>query len=329
VPPRKLNPAVPAKLDSVILKCLAKNPADRYQTGEELARDLAAVRAVGMATELRNAPAEAASQVDDPQATLDKSYGGAAQVSQSDEEPPLAPPAMATVAGTKKENRVLLAVLTALLIALAGLYVLQNRDRANNTAPTAAAPQASTQVPAAVAPVPAAAPTPAAAPAKAPALANRPAAVAAARPTAQPAPTPAAAPAPGSASAQPREAATVNFDPRTLNPSENARLRIVAERVPPNADFFVVMDGKAYLHRSEAGFKEQYDDLYVPPGVHEFRVRTRVGQLLKLSNIVSADFQAGKRLTLRIEVRFPAARRGASLTPQQLAAAAQIFVTLR
>ena len=40
VPPRQLNPALPAKLENLILKCLAKNPAERYQTGEELARDL-------------------------------------------------------------------------------------------------------------------------------------------------------------------------------------------------------------------------------------------------------------------------------------------------
>jgi len=329
VPPRKLNPAVPAKLDSVILKCLAKSPADRYQTGEELARDLGAVRAAGMATGLPGAPSAAAARGSDPQATLDRSYGGAAQVSQFDEEPPLAPPAMATVAGTKKENRVLLGVLTALLIALAGLYVLQNRDRATNTAPTAAAPQASTQVPAAVAPMPAAAPTPAAAPAKAPAPANRPAAVAAARPAAQPAPTPAAAPAPESLGALPREPGAVNFDPRTLNPNENARLRVDVERAPAIADLILVMDGKTYIRRSVAGFKEQDDDLYVPPGVHEFRVRTRVGQLLKLSNIVSADFQAKKRLTLRIELRLPPQLRGTAPTPQQLAAAARIFVTLR
>lgn len=121
----------------------------------------------------------------------------------------------------------------------------------------------------------------------------------------------------------------MNFDPRALNPNENGRLRIDAERVPPNADFFVVMDGKTYFHRSEAGFKQQYDDLYVPPGVHEFRVRTRAGQLLKISNIVSADFEARKRLTLRVEVRLPPGRRGGTFTPQQLAAVSQIFVSLR
>ena len=44
IPPAKLNPAIPARLEAVILKCLAKSPADRYQTGEELAQDLAAMR---------------------------------------------------------------------------------------------------------------------------------------------------------------------------------------------------------------------------------------------------------------------------------------------
>ena len=44
IPPAKLNPAIPARLEGAILKCLAKNPAERYQTGEEIAQDLAAIR---------------------------------------------------------------------------------------------------------------------------------------------------------------------------------------------------------------------------------------------------------------------------------------------
>ena len=35
IPPSKLNLAIPAGLECVILKCLAKNPGNRYQTGEE------------------------------------------------------------------------------------------------------------------------------------------------------------------------------------------------------------------------------------------------------------------------------------------------------
>jgi serine/threonine protein kinase len=44
IPPAKLNPAIPARLEAVILKCLAKSPTDRYQTGEELAQELASLR---------------------------------------------------------------------------------------------------------------------------------------------------------------------------------------------------------------------------------------------------------------------------------------------
>jgi len=44
VPPRKLNPAVSQGLENVILKSLAKDPAQRYQSGMDLANDLRTVR---------------------------------------------------------------------------------------------------------------------------------------------------------------------------------------------------------------------------------------------------------------------------------------------
>jgi len=44
IPPAKLNPAIPARYEAVILKALAKSPADRFQTGEEMAQELAAMR---------------------------------------------------------------------------------------------------------------------------------------------------------------------------------------------------------------------------------------------------------------------------------------------
>ena len=41
VPPSALNPDVPATLDAIVMKCLAKNPDNRYQSAEELRQDLA------------------------------------------------------------------------------------------------------------------------------------------------------------------------------------------------------------------------------------------------------------------------------------------------
>ncbi|MGA7255955.1 MAG: serine/threonine-protein kinase, partial [Terracidiphilus sp.] len=55
VPPARLNPAMPAALDAAILKCLAKNPAERFQTGEELAAELAALRGATEPSVMRTA----------------------------------------------------------------------------------------------------------------------------------------------------------------------------------------------------------------------------------------------------------------------------------
>jgi serine/threonine protein kinase/tetratricopeptide (TPR) repeat protein len=39
-PPRKLNPALPGELETIVLKALGKDPAERYATAQELADDL-------------------------------------------------------------------------------------------------------------------------------------------------------------------------------------------------------------------------------------------------------------------------------------------------
>ncbi|HEX5947946.1 MAG TPA: Stk1 family PASTA domain-containing Ser/Thr kinase, partial [Actinomycetota bacterium] len=44
VPPSHLNPDVPPTLDAVVMKCMAKNPANRYETAEELRADLERAR---------------------------------------------------------------------------------------------------------------------------------------------------------------------------------------------------------------------------------------------------------------------------------------------
>ncbi|MGH2674386.1 MAG: Stk1 family PASTA domain-containing Ser/Thr kinase [Actinomycetota bacterium] len=43
-PPGRLNPDVPDSLDAVVLKCMAKNPDNRYETAEELRADLERAR---------------------------------------------------------------------------------------------------------------------------------------------------------------------------------------------------------------------------------------------------------------------------------------------
>ncbi|HEV2349550.1 MAG TPA: serine/threonine-protein kinase [Terriglobia bacterium] len=58
ISPRKLNPLVPVGFEAVIMKCLEKDPARRYQTGEELAQDLATLRSGG--TVIASAPAVSA-----------------------------------------------------------------------------------------------------------------------------------------------------------------------------------------------------------------------------------------------------------------------------
>jgi serine/threonine-protein kinase len=47
VAPSKLNPAVPAAFDRIISRCLAKNPDERYQSGNDLARALYLVARCG------------------------------------------------------------------------------------------------------------------------------------------------------------------------------------------------------------------------------------------------------------------------------------------
>jgi serine/threonine-protein kinase len=48
VPPANLRPDIPADLNGVILRCLEKNPADRFQTAVELGEALAACAAAGL-----------------------------------------------------------------------------------------------------------------------------------------------------------------------------------------------------------------------------------------------------------------------------------------
>jgi serine/threonine-protein kinase len=59
IPPSRLNPAVSPAVEAVLLRCLAKNPAERFQTGEEVAAALAAVRYAGQTVTPAAYPAHA------------------------------------------------------------------------------------------------------------------------------------------------------------------------------------------------------------------------------------------------------------------------------
>lgn len=126
----------------------------------------------------------------------------------------------------------------------------------------------------------------------------------------------------------PEEPPAVDFNPKALDPKANARLKIEADRIPASLDFTVEMNGKIFLRRSAEGNKAVFDDLYIPPGVQEFRVTAGNGALRKSSNTVSTEFKAKKRHTLKIELRtqggFPT-----SGMPQDLYADTQIVLSLK
>ncbi len=122
------------------------------------------------------------------------------------------------------------------------------------------------------------------------------------KPDAKPvaAPQPAAAPkGVGIATAS----VALGFDPKALDPKQNAKLKIDAGQFPANLSFTVEMNGKIYLLKADAGTKAQDMDLFVPPGVQEFRVTAKSGAIMKSSNTVSTEFKPKKKNTLKIELR--------------------------
>jgi len=96
--------------------------------------------------------------------------------------------------------------------------------------------------------------------------------------------------------------ASVAFNPKTLDPKLNARLKLDLNHFPPAVAFTIEMNSRL-LYKGTAGDKDGYDNLYVPPGVHEFRLVVSAGGVQRTSNTVSIELVAKKHFTLKAELR--------------------------
>jgi serine/threonine-protein kinase len=320
VPPRKLNPAVPAGFDQIILKCLAKAPSDRYATGEDLARDLAALRAGRRTAELQapvpiSAAGNSSSAMD---VTLDSNATAAPSTPSTQQSGPakLIPTAPPEKKRTRWIGTTIGLIFAALLLAGAW-YGYANRERiAAILDPNAGSePVTDTEASAPAAKTDRTATPPNREPRKE--NLNK-----------QPAKSGAKTTSPRIAVAALPPPPRVDFDPKQLDPNANAKLKIEADHFPANVAFTVEMGGKVYFERGGNNNQQLFDDLYVPPGVTEFRVIAGEGANRKTSNIVSAEFKPKKKKTLRIELRTQGQKSG-STVPSGVYPDSQIVVTLK
>jgi len=340
VPPSKMNPSVPPALEAIILKCLAKAPAARYQTGEELARELGSLRGGTNSASLQRT-AMRLPLPGETDATLDSHPGAApygAPVSTAAGTAVL--PALQTatpVAAAKASNRTALGalvVLVAIALIAGGWYFVRGRHHAGNQPSAAlsssATPASSISTTSPTSPISSPAPNgthpvppePIAPAKSAIAAAPKPPSATAAQPNP-------AKVSSGAAATHPADpvATAVDFDPKSLDTNANAKLKIDPPRVPDTVQFTVEMNGKKYYEWSGAGNKSEYQNLFVPPGVQEFRVTGRSDGAEVASNIVSTEFKAKKRKTLKIELRNKKPAKGEAVPP--LSSDSQLFVTLK
>jgi len=288
IPPSKLNPAVPPELEGVILKCLAKSPATRYQTGEEIAQDLALLRAGSRAASLQ-ATGQLNRAMGQPSVQTIPSNPSLTPI-QIPATTPLQPQKL------KKRGAVLLAMAAFVAATVFGSWYWEDRHSVPQQPPTMGmeiSQPDQTQSPATAA-------NPETTPKATTAAAVHPAKSPAASPAAAPAASPAASPA-----ANAQQPPPVSFNPKSLDPRQNTRLKIELEHFPYDLAYSVTMNGKSFF-KGTTGNSRDSENLFVPPGVHEFRVTVFAGRLQKTSNTVSAEFLANKHMTLKVELRPPA-----------------------
>jgi predicted Ser/Thr protein kinase len=363
IPPAKLNPAIPARLEAIILKCLAKSPADRYQTGEELAQDLAAMRAsptpsvmqtgggllLGGDATLAPGAAVASSLPPAPPTTL--ASLGAATAAPATTQPGSGTGTgigSGTVPGTGQQQTpkkpakpapfetkfavALFCVAGAGAAIAGGWYWASHRKPPVPSKPpiTVPAPQPQQTPPPPIAVVqPTGAPTPfggpvpgttpngkppvTPAPASPKPSAGKPSTAkpTSSQPTPAPSkpgqtPAPAAAPAtptptPAPAKPQTPAPAAAAFDPRKADPNKNGKLKIDVSKFPKGLPFTVLMNKQAYIHFI-SGDGSSLDNLYVPPGMQEFRVSFKSAGQEWDGKPVSSDFKAKKSKTLKVQL---------------------------
>jgi serine/threonine-protein kinase len=314
-PPRKLNPSVPVKLDSIILKCLAKSPEERYQTGEDLARDLLELRSDVQAT-IRQSQVLPAAVMQDVDATLDW------KPAERQVGTPLGDQKQPSEEVSKKGYGFVLGGVIAALIVVGGWHAL--RSHRNAATKVVAGTESTVPSPAANSQPDASAPAASLVHA-APSLTNRVPASGRPADTSKADTSPAGSAAPGANLAVSEK---VGFDPTNLSSNKNARLKIETEHVPPMLDFTIEMNGKVYLRWNTSDKTADNKDLFVPPGVQEFRVTAESGSIRKASNIVSTEFKVKKKKTLKIEFRDQDTS-GKSQSPAELSETSQIFATLK
>ena len=357
VPPRKLNPAVPAALERLIQKCLSKDPLARYQTGEDLARELAAVRASREAPELQNDVNITAVPGSDSgmDVTLDSDVAMVPAVPVEEQSVTKQTGSSKSVpAGTQRKLTLILAVAVAVGILVTGLYIRRWRTKWHASQETVTAALRTTPTPtaqtggggtptetpteqpsdaqpeAAALPAPVT-PSPVRKTSKAARNGDTPKNAGKSTPEEQslkevvvpvtPVPEP---PKPQPESTAP---ARVDFDPVRLSPNASEKLKIEADHFPADVNFAIEMNGKLYFERSGRP-QTVFENLFVPPGVWEFRAVVGQGANRKLSNIVSMEFKAKKHKTLRIELR-AAGQTAGSPVPKTVTPDSQLILTLK